>query len=487
MKIEENLTPIVEGSLVVGEEGGDARVIRKVVDPYSGMAVGGATSGRNGWRRCCCGRQWWWQRGSCLCLLGGELDDAGGGKVTYIGGWTECIVLKEDMGLEKLRRKVSEITCNDLTVRKLWYSLKYDRGMVMELEGDGDGNDEHGYLYVDESDGLKRHTQKAMRTCDDGVIRGAAVSESGGCIDDHPQTRLRVSGEIIEMFNDDEILIVLEDVGEDMAAAEGGEESSKAVECYSSMSGEYIVELTNSHNWDNKLTRAGSGKREAKLWVYDYVHPIYKTTTQQIIYNQLVHPMETHDMGIVDVKTGRVVSRDELDDDYDRCILPLTNGRQPGRPPSKDREGQGLGGAPNVVKLDTRGTLVAILVPTLMLTMKAMLWRLKIYWMAHTFQIVLHCANIGLSAMSTPPPLFVIKYIVACSPVSGNLKFLPGRRQMFTMVNHILQPVNPWVTIILQSCHFDVLIILDSELSPHPHLCSDFNVTCFVSPAKGRC
>lgn len=45
---------------------------------------------------------------------------------------------------------MSEITDNDLTLRKLWYSLKCDRGMVMELEGDGDvrmflkGNDEHG-------------------------------------------------------------------------------------------------------------------------------------------------------------------------------------------------------------------------------------------------------------------------------------------------------------------------------------------------------
>ncbi|KAJ8427632.1 hypothetical protein Cgig2_010894 [Carnegiea gigantea] len=33
---------------------------------------------------------------------------------------------------------VSEITSDVLTVHKLWYSLKYDRGMVMELEGDGD-------------------------------------------------------------------------------------------------------------------------------------------------------------------------------------------------------------------------------------------------------------------------------------------------------------------------------------------------------------
>ena len=63
--------------------------------------------------------------------MGGELDDVGGGKVTYVGGWTKCILLKEDMGLEEVRRKVSEITGIELTVQKLWYSLKYDRGMVM--------------------------------------------------------------------------------------------------------------------------------------------------------------------------------------------------------------------------------------------------------------------------------------------------------------------------------------------------------------------
>jgi len=35
-----------------------------------------------------------------------------------------------------------------------------------------------------------------------------------------------------------------------------------------------------------------------------------------------------------------VVGREELDDEYDRCILSLNNGRQPGRPSSKHRESQ---------------------------------------------------------------------------------------------------------------------------------------------------
>ena len=84
------------------------------------------------------------------------------------------MVLKEDMGLEEVRRKMSEITDIELTVQKLWYSLKYDRGMVMELEADGDvrtfmkWDDEHGYLYVGENNGLKRCTQKATRVCEEG-------------------------------------------------------------------------------------------------------------------------------------------------------------------------------------------------------------------------------------------------------------------------------------------------------------------------------
>lgn len=58
------------------------------------------------------------------------------------------------------------------------------------------------------------------------------------------------------------------------------------------------------------------------LWVYEYMHPIYKTVTEEIIYNPMVQQMETHDMGKVDAKSGRVVGGDDVDDDYNRCILP---------------------------------------------------------------------------------------------------------------------------------------------------------------------
>ena len=123
--------------------------------------------------------------------------------------------------------------------------------------------------------------------------------------------------------------------------------------------------------------------------------------------------------------------------------------------------GQGLGGAPNAVKLDTQGALVAIPVPNLMPPMKAMLWRLKICWMVHTFQVIqpyevaIHsspqftnsfalCSYWVINCDHTPTRICVlmIKYNFAFFLLSGNLKCLPGRRQMFIMVNHGLQLVN---------------------------------------------
>jgi len=61
------------------------RVIGKVVDRYSNTVVGVVTSGTNERRWCYCGRQWWRKRGSCLCVMGGKLEDGGDEKVTYGG------------------------------------------------------------------------------------------------------------------------------------------------------------------------------------------------------------------------------------------------------------------------------------------------------------------------------------------------------------------------------------------------------------------
>ncbi|KAJ8435829.1 hypothetical protein Cgig2_009106 [Carnegiea gigantea] len=110
-----------------------------------------------------------------------------------------------------------------------------------------------------------------------------------------------------------------------------------AVGCYSLMLGEYSIELTNNRRLVVKMGQRTCTYRQwlmrglpcchalaviakANLCVYDYIHPNYKTATQEVIYNQLVHPMETHEMGIVDRKIGLVVGGEELDEDYNPCI-----------------------------------------------------------------------------------------------------------------------------------------------------------------------
>jgi len=57
---------------------------------------------------------------------GGELEKRRDGKVTYVEGSRKCIVLMKGMGIEEERRMVTEITGNDLSKQKLWYSLKYN-------------------------------------------------------------------------------------------------------------------------------------------------------------------------------------------------------------------------------------------------------------------------------------------------------------------------------------------------------------------------
>ena len=165
---------------------------------------------------------------------------------------------------------------------------KYNREMLLPVEGDTDvkmmckGNDEHGYLYVGGDEGPLRRVQAGVATCEGRVGGG---KEGNVC-------------------------------------CRSGRNEHNGVE----------VGLPYCH--------ALAVIAKTNLWVYDYVHPIYKTTTQKVIYNQLVHPMEMHDMRKVDEKMGDVVGGEELDDDYYRCILPSNNGRHLRRPPSKRTESQ---------------------------------------------------------------------------------------------------------------------------------------------------
>ncbi|KAJ8434217.1 hypothetical protein Cgig2_029741 [Carnegiea gigantea] len=68
-------------------------------------------------------------------LWGVSWTNGGGEKVTYVGGWMKCLVLKEDMGLEEVRREVREITGNPCAD----FDANYE-GDIMEVEDLLDGS-----------------------------------------------------------------------------------------------------------------------------------------------------------------------------------------------------------------------------------------------------------------------------------------------------------------------------------------------------------
>ncbi|KAJ8421275.1 hypothetical protein Cgig2_026806 [Carnegiea gigantea] len=196
---------------------------------------------------------------------------------------------------------------------------------------------------------------------------------------------------------------------------------------------------------------------------------------------ELMHPMETHNMGIVDAKTGRVVGGDDLDDDYDRCILPPTNGRQPGRPPSKRRELQTQG-------IKSQRCSKCSEVGHTRRTYRNLRVDFDANYEGDVVEVedlldVIKAHELAIQSSSQ----FIDKYFPAtwkwfrhrsklwCT-LCNNLVCLPGSMQMFTVVNHGLQPVNPWETDRLQPWNFGILLILASELSPYPHPCLYFNM-----------
>jgi len=112
---------------------------------------------------------------------------------------------------------------------------------------------------------------------------------------------------------------------------------------------EYNVWLTNDHCLVVKLRdRACSCKSwqlhglpcahamaviDREKWsVHEYVYSCYKAPTRRTIYMNVIHPKETYDSGVVDGDTGLVVGGDDVDEDFNRRILPPKNPRGPRRP-----------------------------------------------------------------------------------------------------------------------------------------------------------
>jgi len=85
---------------------------------------------------------------------GGVVEDGEEGKMRYNGGSRKCMLMQEGMGVEELRKMIRETVGVGVEVDRMWYSLKYDRNMIMAVEGNTDvrmifkGNDEYSYVYV---------------------------------------------------------------------------------------------------------------------------------------------------------------------------------------------------------------------------------------------------------------------------------------------------------------------------------------------------
>ncbi|KAJ8438784.1 LOW QUALITY PROTEIN: hypothetical protein Cgig2_009902 [Carnegiea gigantea] len=187
------------------------------------------------------------------------------GKVTYEGGLRKCIAVREGMGAEELLKMVKEMTGSDMSEKKLWYSLKYDRKMLVAIEGDNDvsfkGNDEHGYMYVAGNVGSVRRPHARAAVCGSRVRdigEGKQVARSGGKCNDGegvgeesdnneaggkrncksleveggelPASSLRLGGDTIEMSDDDEISVASEDAGDQEATKKDNAGDERAAE-----------------------------------------------------------------------------------------------------------------------------------------------------------------------------------------------------------------------------------------------------------------
>jgi len=120
-----------------------------------------------------------------LCW-GGRLEGRGNGELSYVGGTSDCVWITQGMRYDEVV-KVVEATIEDgLRGRRILYSTKYDRKMLLPLQRDGDvgklvkGNDEFGYMYVEERE---VPIWKSVNVSEGGgnVDSTRAGQQSGGC------------------------------------------------------------------------------------------------------------------------------------------------------------------------------------------------------------------------------------------------------------------------------------------------------------------
>ena len=121
---------------------------------------------------------------NCLCMYnGGVAEDVGEGKIRYNGGARKCVLVREGVGVEELKEMVRDTVGPGVEVDRMWYSLKYDRNMIMAMEVNTNvrmmfkENDEHGYVYVSGKDNIVPHVSKDV----DATMGRIGVAEEGCC------------------------------------------------------------------------------------------------------------------------------------------------------------------------------------------------------------------------------------------------------------------------------------------------------------------
>ena len=63
----------------------------------------------------------------------GYLDRGGNSALTYHGGSSDCILVRENMGVGDVVKVVEKMIGEGVKESGLWYSTKFDRNMIMPL------------------------------------------------------------------------------------------------------------------------------------------------------------------------------------------------------------------------------------------------------------------------------------------------------------------------------------------------------------------
>ncbi|KAJ8443111.1 hypothetical protein Cgig2_030879 [Carnegiea gigantea] len=267
-------------------------------------------------------------------MLGRVIRERSRRKVMLLWGRKDCVWVKENMGVLEVLRVVEEAMGEGIRGRRIRLEL-------LPLGRDGDvkklmkENDEYAYLYVARSEG----------PCVGRVHGNEACEEQwrGGCTDcGRVGATVNTAGDVARAVDGK---VVTEQVVRDVAQRNirEGEEVDEAAIVEERDRIEKKLRKTLDNIGSVAYVNLTQPLESMKLWVYDYVNDCYKAGSQNMIYMNNIHPIETHDSATLDNATGLVAGGEALDDGYNQRILPLLNPRPQGRPRKRRIESQRQG------------------------------------------------------------------------------------------------------------------------------------------------